>query len=386
MIEGRLAQDDRDALLLRMTDDVAGLVLDDNRLQALALSIAEKGGAGAVPSLVRLMETFESSGRLDRKVEGLAANDELLRRAQEGRGLARPELAVLLSTAKLALQDAIEASSLPDDPMLDGDLAAAFPAEMQRDYAEAIAGHQLRREIIATKLANRIINRMGVVHPFELVEEEGCSLADVAAAFVTVEKLLDMREIWQALDIAKIDEAIRLSLFAQAASAMASQIADLLRVAPTGAQPGALVARLEPGVDRLTARVDGLLSESVRRQWDMLSQQLLEAGAPEGLAAAVVRLFKLDGAIGIVDLAERRGDDEVAVTYAFTHLGEALGLDWAQTLAAHMSPTDPWERLLVNSLARDFQQMRLSFLAGLKGEDLDGAVTRWLGEQAPRVA
>jgi glutamate dehydrogenase len=51
-----------------------------------------------------------------------------------------------------------------------------------------------------------------------------------------------------------------------------------------------------------------------------------------------------------------------------------------------MSPTDPWERLLVNSLARDFQQMRLGFLAGLKGDDLDAAVTRWLGEQAPRVA
>jgi glutamate dehydrogenase len=310
----------------------------------------------------------------------------LARRGREGKGLTRPELAVLLSSTKLVLQDAIEASDLPDDPALAGDLAAAFPAEMQKDYAQAIAEHQLRREIIATKLANRIINRMGVVHPFELVEEEGCALADVAAAFVAVEKLLEMREIWDALDTAKIDEAIRLSLFSQAASAMASQIADLLRVAPTQAQPGPLVARLEPGVDRLTARVDGLLSDSVRRQWDMLSQQLLDAGAPEALAAAVVRLFKLDGAIGIVDLAERRGDDEVAVTHAFTHLGEALGLDWAQTLAAHMSPTDPWERLLVNSLARDFQQMRLGFLAGLKGESLDAAVTAWLGEYAPRVA
>ncbi len=100
-----------------MTDDVSELVLEDNRLQALALSIAEKGGSAAVPSLVRIMETFEASGRLDRKVEGLAANDELLRRAAEGRdGLTRPELAVLLSTAKLALQDAIEHSDLPDDP------------------------------------------------------------------------------------------------------------------------------------------------------------------------------------------------------------------------------------------------------------------------------
>ena len=385
MAEGRLSQDDRDALLVRMTDNVAGLVLEDNRLQALALSIAEKGGSAAVPSLVRIMETFEGAGRLDRKVEGLAANDELLRRAGEGRGMTRPELAVLLSTAKLALQDAIENSDLPDDPALASDLAAAFPDEMQRDFATAIADHQLRREIIATKIANRIINRMGIVHPFELVEEEGCALGDIAAAFVAVERLLEMPAIWDALDEAKIDEGVRLSLFAQAASAMASQMADLLRVTQSLSQPGPVVARLEPGVDRLTAGVDALLSPSVRRQWDMLAQQLLDAGAPETLTAAVVRLFKTDGAIGIVDLAERRGDDEIAVTRAFTHLGEALGLDWAQTLAAHMSPADPWERLLVNSLARDFQQMRLTFLAGLPKGDLDAAVTKWLADHAPRV-
>jgi len=385
MAEGRLSQEDRDALLVRMTDNVSELVLEDNRLQALALSIAEKGGSAAVPSLVRLMETFEASGRLDRKVEGLAANDELLRRAAEGRGLTRPELAVLLSTAKLALQDAIEHSDLPNDPALGSDLAAAFPAEMQRDFGQAIADHQLRREIIATKIANRIINRMGIVHPFELVEEEGCALGDVAAAFVAVERLLEMPVIWDALDDAKIDESVRLSLFAQASSAMTSQMADLLRVTQTLSQPGPVVTRLEPGVDRLMTGVDALLSPSVKRQWDSLTQQLLDAGAPEPLTAAVVRLFKTDGAIGIVDLAERRGDDEIAVTHAFTHLGEALGLDWAQTLAAHMSPADPWERLLVNSLARDFQQMRLTFLAGLPKGDLDAAVTKWLADHGPRV-
>src|SRR3546814_8591798 len=93
-------------------------------------------------------------------------------------------------------------------------------------------------------------------------------------------------------DVCSSDLSFRLSLFAQAASAMTSQMADLLRVAPTRTQPGAIVDRLEPGVDRLTAGVDALLSESVRRQWDMLSQQLLDAGAPEALTAAVVRLFK----------------------------------------------------------------------------------------------
>ncbi|MGK2911822.1 MAG: NAD-glutamate dehydrogenase domain-containing protein, partial [Sphingobium sp.] len=193
MAEGRLSFEDRNALLVRMTDDVAKLVLEDNRLQALGLSIAERGGATSLASYVRLIETFESSGRLDRAVEGLASNEQLLRRAQDGKGLTRPELAVLLSTAKLSLQDAIEHGHLGEDPGMGAELAAAFPTEMQTAEADAIAGHQLRGEIIATKLANRIINRLGLIHPFELAEEEGCSLADLANAFVIAERLYDVR-------------------------------------------------------------------------------------------------------------------------------------------------------------------------------------------------
>src|SRR3546814_14182100 len=91
---------------------------------------------------------------------------------------------------------------------------------------------------------------MGIVHPFELVEEEGCALGDIAAAFVAVERLLEMPAIWEALDTAKIDEGVRLSLFAQASSAMTSQMADLLRVTQSLSQPGPVVARPAPGVDR----------------------------------------------------------------------------------------------------------------------------------------
>ncbi|MFM2099354.1 MAG: hypothetical protein RLZZ366_893, partial [Pseudomonadota bacterium] len=51
----------RDALLVRMTDDVAALVLEDNRLQTLALSIAEREGVNGLPAHLRLIETFEAT-------------------------------------------------------------------------------------------------------------------------------------------------------------------------------------------------------------------------------------------------------------------------------------------------------------------------------------
>ncbi|HEX8556428.1 MAG TPA: NAD-glutamate dehydrogenase domain-containing protein, partial [Sphingomonas sp.] len=192
MAEGRLAEADRNTLLASMTDDVAHLVLEDNRLQTLALSIAEGTGSGAMPSYVRVIEMFEAAGRLDRRVEGLAGNDDLLRRGQDGMGLTRPELAVLLATAKLALQDAIERGELGLQAELAPDLHAAFPKAMQRRFATAIDTHRLRGEIVATKLSNRIVNRLGILHPFELAEEEGTALADIAAMFVVAERLFDL--------------------------------------------------------------------------------------------------------------------------------------------------------------------------------------------------
>ena len=45
-----------------MTDEVAELVLEDNRLQSLALSIAEAGGAQALPGQVRTIELLEAIG------------------------------------------------------------------------------------------------------------------------------------------------------------------------------------------------------------------------------------------------------------------------------------------------------------------------------------
>jgi glutamate dehydrogenase len=73
------------------------------------------------------------------------------------------------------------------------------------------------------------------------------------------------------------------------------------------------------------------------------------------------------------------------VTRAYTRLGEALGLDWAQQQVARFVPADQWERLLTAGLARDFEQLRIEFLARSRGDDPEGAVDRWIGQQEARI-
>ncbi|MBS0479374.1 MAG: NAD-glutamate dehydrogenase, partial [Proteobacteria bacterium] len=386
MIEGRLKFAARNTLLASMTDDVAHLVLEDNRLQTLALSIMEQDGAQALPSYVRLIEIFEVAGRLDRTVEGLGDNGALLRRESEGRGLTRPELAVLLATAKLALQDAIEQTDLGRDPELRADLQAAFPPAMRKKFANAIDEHRLRSEIVATKLANRLINRLGVLHPFELAEEEGAAMGDIAAMFVVVERLFDLDKLWDEIETTPMPEAGRLALFDEVAVAVRSQIADLLRVTKPGTSPGAVLARLGKGVNALDRQTKQLLLEEASSQSARISSSLQAAGAPAPLARKVVRIFELDGAVGLADLGAETGLDEIVLTRAFTHLGQALGLDWAQANAARINSSDPWERLLIAGLARDFQQLRLEFLERAGGKDPESAVDAWLAANAGRVA
>ncbi len=386
---GKLSEKKRNALLESMTDEVAELVLENNRLQALALSIARAGGAPAVAAQLHLIEALEERGALDRRTEGLATGEALARRAVDGFGLTRPELAVLLSSTKLVLQDAIEASALPDDPALTDLLVGYFPSPMRRTYRREIEGHQLRRAIVATQLANLIVNRMGIVHPFELSEEEGATLADVCAAFVVAEKLFDAGALWAELETAKMPEDARIYMFRHAAGALRGQMADLIR-AGAAPSPSALIAALETRVRQLSDAAGQLLTASSREQSDRLIGEFVQLGAPEKLAARVAHLYDMDGSVGLAALSRDAEIDAGRLTGAFTDLGQRLGLDWAQSTAAMMNPSDVWERLLVAGLSRDFQQMRLEFLRRLsrrKGakDDPAGAVAGWAADHVEAI-
>ncbi len=387
---GTLSDADRNTLLEEMTDEVADIVLEDNRLQALALSIAEAGGADATGPYVHLIERFEASGDLDRATEGLAPSDALMRRAGDGHGLMRPELAVLLSTAKLVLQDAIEASDLPEDPALESTLVGMFPEPMREPFGTQIREHRLRRELLATEIANRIINRLGPIIPFEIAEEEGVEPATLAKAFIAADQLLDMGAIWRDIEQAEINETARIGLFERVAIGLRGHLADLIRAGVAKRDPSALASELSEGWTQLAAVADAISNGEARARSQAMLDEMTAAGASEALGQRIVLLFAMDGGIGLAGLARSTGLAPASLAAAFTQLGSALGLGWAQSHAALMEPSDIWERLLVAGLARDFQQMRLEFLSRLMtqatAENPEGAVQIWCDTNAQPIA
>jgi glutamate dehydrogenase len=375
--EGNFTAEARNALLVTMTDSVAAIVLEDNRLQALVLSIGQIGGTDALASYVRLIGNLARQGRLDRAVEGLAGDQELMRRAQDGLGLTRPELAVLFATAKLMLQEAIEHCPLANDSVMEPDLFAAFPPEMRKTHAEAIAHHQLRREIVATKLANRIVNRLGILLPFSLVEQEGCTLPDIATAFVEAEALFGLPALWAEAERAAMPEATRIMLFRRIGRAAAGHIADLSRARSGQMQPSDTISALRPGVEALLQTMEGAEDDRTA---------LVAIGVPEDLTRAVLRLEKASGAVGIAAMARSRGSSAADVATGFAFVSGAIGLDWMESAVRALRLTDPWEQLLVAGVTRDLRQMRLAFLERAGSLPLGTYVSQWLDRHGDAIA
>src|SRR5262249_604887 len=152
-------------------------------LQTLALSLAERRGAEDLGFQQRLMQTLEMHGELDRAVEFLPDDLEIAERSRHGGVLTRPELAVLIAYAKLALKDERLQSAGPDDPYLGRELGRYFPKPVSERFADAVERHRLRREIIVTQLANSMINRGGPSLVVRIADQTGASSVGIAAAF-----------------------------------------------------------------------------------------------------------------------------------------------------------------------------------------------------------
>ena len=144
MQAGKLTRGERNKLLARMTNEVAALVLRNNYLQSQAISTLELQTRARLPEFQHLIRSLERSGDLNRTLEFLPADDELVDRRKRGVGLSRPELSILLAYSKIWLTNHLLASDVPEDPYLSTELVRYFPEPRAGEVrARQIAQHRL---------------------------------------------------------------------------------------------------------------------------------------------------------------------------------------------------------------------------------------------------
>ncbi|MGN7295300.1 NAD-glutamate dehydrogenase [Rhizobium sp. SAFR-030] len=339
MQDGRLPRDKRDKLLASMTDEVAALVLRNNYLQSLAISLTTRRGLRNREELSRLMTALEVRGELNRKVETLPDDAEIAERYAAGRPLTRPEVGVLLSYAKIVLFDAIVASDLPDDPYFDQFLSAYFPKQMQKAYATDIAQHRLHREIVATILANEAINRGGPGFTQMMSDISGRSQVDVVKAAFIARDAYDLPRLWAAVDglDGQMDGETQNGLYEQIGEIFMGATIFIL-------QTGMTAVPVADAVSRIRASIKSLRGAITPRT---IAEDDLPDGVPASLAAELEILPNLVLVPEIMLISERSGAPLARATEVYFHATETFRVNRFLAAGERFNAADHYENLAI---------------------------------------
>ncbi len=348
--EGDLTLKQRNEVLVSMTDEVGLLVLRDNELQTLAISLEFSQSLSLLPVHTRLMQALETAGKLSRRIEYLPSDSQLLERQSHGLGLSRPELAVLMAYAKIVIKQQLLSETLIDAPKWDVLLEHYFPSLLVEKFSSQLAKHPLRREIIATVLTNHVVNRYGISSVYRLQEETEKTCSDIVDTLICAESLL------------------------------ASET---------------LALEVENGADKITAQGQSKLLLQIRRQTERVARwllqqnlndlghmrtcaalalpllpQLLSASTPhieqakEWQAAGVstelaMKVLAIQEAQSLLELSLCSNDSGQLAEHMriYLALGDALGLKWLALAIEQLPRDNRWQTLARLAVRDDLQRL-----------------------------
>ncbi len=344
---GDMTEKQRNELLALMTDEISDLVLENNYQQTQALSISTLRSNITFDEYIRFMNELERSNGLNRKLEFLPTDKTIIKRRADGFGFTRPELAVLLSYSKIYTKTALAGSDLLEDEAMLPYLKQAFPQRLSKRFMPQMMQHRLRKEIIATQLANAITNRMGATFIKRVYDETGADPADVARAYIVANEVFGMDKVWasiQALDN-KVSAQTQIKMMVRLVRLIRRGTRWFLRNRRAGIDVAQSINDFKPKIDELYKGIaDVLAGEELEKLYENTANFEAE-GVPHDVALSVASTRGLISALDIVDAALCNKQEVKDVAKVYFTVGARLHLDWFRARIAAHDVSDNWDAL-----------------------------------------
>lgn len=380
----------RNQILGTMTDDVAKLVLRDNYLQTEILRYASTRASELFSINVNFIEKLEKRGELDRAVEFLPGNQEIEERIRKNQGLTTPELSVLLAYSKIVLDREILCSGIPDGSEFSELLFKYFPKQLQDNYAANIENHYLRKEIIATSLANLVTNRMGITFISRFEDEFKTSIDNIIKAFWVVYKLVDAESVFaeiEALDN-KVLADVQVELLIQLKKSLERSTRWLLRKVKDGNKILPLIADYHDDIKHLIEILPSITSATEYPKVKSVEDKLLASKVPLRLVGFIARTSIIPQLFDIVMLSResKRSYENIATNYFY--LGQVLRMDWLRKSLIALPENNKWQALSRSALLADGYAIYSTFVKNVINRsdvnDNNFAKT-WLAKESDKI-
>jgi glutamate dehydrogenase len=385
--EGELTKKHRDQLLYDMTDAVSDIVLKDCYRQTHTISITELKGVSLLKEQTRFIHSLEKSGKLDREIEFLPSDEEIAERQAQGLGFTRPELSVLVAYGKMVLKEQFAIDEIDQNPYYLSQLINAFPQQLQDKYAEQIQQHPLRKEIIATKLANEVVNDMGLNFVERMKEETGASVEEVLTCYMMAREIFNLPEMWAKIELLdnKIPAIVQTEMLHQMRRTVRRAARWFLRHRNKAQTLEQTIAFYKPAFEKLNSHLSDLLVESEAELLAVGQNEFVREGVSKDVATYIAQLSSIFSLMDIADVAASLDRDIDLVAKLYFKLGSEIGLHWFLDQITNQPVGNHWQALARASYREELDWQQRALTAAVlhydeKGSDADAMFGVWRDE------
>ena len=385
---GELDRAERDNLVTSVAEDVTRAILYDNFLQAQILSQEAARSATSMEAYEQGMQLLEAQGLLDRAIEYLPSSDEMAERARSEQGLTKPELSVLLAYAKRSLYEALLESDLIDHPHFLADLRSYFPQPVMARFGHLVEEHPLRRELIATVLANQVTNSEGITFVIRLMDQTGADPGMVVKAYRIARAITGAQRRWGELEseVGSLEPGLIRSLLDNVDWLVETTTRWFLNNPPGQGQIDEAIAAFATDFETLSESIGAMGAAAWQEARTSTAKSLVSRGVPEAIARDHAFIEDLVHGPDIIELAQHTGRSVAEVSGVFFRLGRAIRIDWLEQQVSEIEPADRWERLAKQAAASDLVSLRRrvaeKVLARAGSRGPRDAVRQYLSERA----
>ncbi len=368
----------RNRLLESMTQDVSALVLRNNYQQAQAISLAELQARDHLKIQNDFIKDLEREKGLNRVIEGLPDEENIEGRLRIGKGLTRPELCILVSYAKINFTQALLATDIPGSSDMEDWMLNYFPSALKTKYVKEIKRHRLVREIVATSMANSLINRMGPTFLKEIANKTGANYAQIARAYIIVRDVFGLRAMWDRIEAMdnKVPAEVQLKAMRDIALLTEHAVAWFLTRAGTQLDIGREIQNFSKQLHILQENLDTLVTDNLKTGIAMRKTVLERDGLPQDLAHQIATLPVLFSACDIIRTALEHKMDLSVTAQTYFEVGDVFHIDWLRAQAGYLPSEDFWAsqamRGLIDQLYHSQVALTVRILNDMKGHAVKG--------------
>ncbi|UYP19541.1 NAD-glutamate dehydrogenase [Rhodococcus sp. Z13] len=374
-----LAGERRAQTLARLTDEVAELVLENNRAQNRILGDARSNAAQLLAVHERMVEDLERRRGLDRTLESLPESEGFDELARTGRGLTSPELATLLAHAKLDFKRELAASGEFTDTWFDTRLAAYFPEALRT--LGPIDDFPLRDQIIATEITNDIFARGGLTFVFRLREETNANAADIVRAFVVTSEVFGLEQLWADIENAQLPPAVEYELASEARRLLDRASRWFLTRRPQPLSVSSSIGRFRM-VGEAAGQIAHWLQGAEAERLRATVARYVEAGVDPSIAQRVAEGLYRFSLLDIFEIAKETRHDIATVGRIYFALSEHLDVDTWLIRVSALPREKRWQSLarsaLRDDLYRSLRHLSRDVVGTIRSDDSpQAAIVDW---------